>query len=390
MRKPLRPLRDPKTMLQEWAQARGLPTPAYREVERTGPHHDPEFRVAVALPDRPPAEGLGRSKRAAEQAAAAAMLDARRRRAGQREWLTARRRDALRLHRADRRAQCRQIDADQRAGRHQGRRSSSRKVQTTRALMRGIAIEGDAQLVFVDTPGIFAPRRRLDRAMVTTAWGGAHDADIVGAADRRAQGPRRGGRRDPRASSPRCGSRKVLILNKVDLVAKPALLALAQAANERAKFEATFMISALTGDGVADLKPGSPRACRRARGSIRPTRCPTRRCGSSRPRSRARSCSSGCTRNCPISPRSRPRAGRSCATARSASSRRSMSSAKASARSCSARAAQTIKAIGEAARKEIAEIAEAKVHLFLFVKVREGWGEDPERYRAMGLEFPKE
>ena len=74
MRAPTRPLRDPKTMLQEWAQARGLPTPAYREVERTGPHHSPEFRIAVTLPEREPAEGRGRSKRVAEQAAAAAML----------------------------------------------------------------------------------------------------------------------------------------------------------------------------------------------------------------------------------------------------------------------------------------------------------------------------
>ena len=74
MRAPVRPLRDAKTMLQEWAQARGLPTPAYKEVERTGPHHNPEFRVSVALPNREPAEGQGRSKRAAEQAAAAAML----------------------------------------------------------------------------------------------------------------------------------------------------------------------------------------------------------------------------------------------------------------------------------------------------------------------------
>ena len=74
MLKPLRPLRDAKTMLQEWAQARGLPTPAYRELARTGPHHDPEFRVAVVLPDQPPAEGLGSSKRAAEQAAATEML----------------------------------------------------------------------------------------------------------------------------------------------------------------------------------------------------------------------------------------------------------------------------------------------------------------------------
>jgi ribonuclease-3 len=74
MRKPVRPLRDSKTALQEWAQARGLPTPAYREVERTGPDHDPEFRVMVELPQLSPAEGSGRSKRAAEQAAAAAML----------------------------------------------------------------------------------------------------------------------------------------------------------------------------------------------------------------------------------------------------------------------------------------------------------------------------
>lgn len=71
---PKRPLRDPKTLLQEWAQARGLPIPAYREVARTGPHHDPEFRISVELPEQAPAEGVGRSKRAAEQAAAAAML----------------------------------------------------------------------------------------------------------------------------------------------------------------------------------------------------------------------------------------------------------------------------------------------------------------------------
>ena len=75
MLKPLRALRDPKTMLQEWAQARGLPTPAYQELARTGPHHKPKFSVAVVLPDRPPAEGIGNSKRAAEQAAAAAMLE---------------------------------------------------------------------------------------------------------------------------------------------------------------------------------------------------------------------------------------------------------------------------------------------------------------------------
>ena len=90
MLKPLRPLRDPKTMLQEWAQARGLPTPAYKELARTGPHHDPEFRVAVVLPAREPAEGVGSSKRAAEQAAAAAMLKREGVRAEKAGWLTTR------------------------------------------------------------------------------------------------------------------------------------------------------------------------------------------------------------------------------------------------------------------------------------------------------------
>ena len=75
MRVPVRPLRDSKTVLQEWAQARGLPTPTYKEIERIGPHHDPEFRVAVILPNKEPAEGRGRSKRVAEQAAATAMLE---------------------------------------------------------------------------------------------------------------------------------------------------------------------------------------------------------------------------------------------------------------------------------------------------------------------------
>src|SRR4051812_27975152 len=127
------------------------------------------------------------------------------------------------------------------------------KVQTTRALLRGIATEGDTQLILVDTPGIFAPRRRLDRAMVTTAWSGAHDADIVGALIDAKRGL------DDEAGALLEGlagvrQPKVAILNKVDLVEKPALLALAQTLNARVPFESTFMVSALTGDGVADLK----------------------------------------------------------------------------------------------------------------------------------------
>ena len=129
----------------------------------------------------------------------------------------------------------------------------SRKVQTTRALIRGIAIEGQAQLIFVDTPGIFSPRRRLDRAMVTTAWTGAHEADLVGVLI----DARNGIEDEAEEILRRLGDVKtlrVLILNKIDAVSKEKLLAFAKDANAAAKFEATFMVSALTGDGVGDLK----------------------------------------------------------------------------------------------------------------------------------------
>ena len=127
------------------------------------------------------------------------------------------------------------------------------KVQTTRALVRGIALAGDAQLIFVDTPGIFAPKRRLDRAMVTTAWSGARDADLVALLIDANAGlddvaaaivEKLGDIRQP----------KVLVLNKVDIADKPRLLTLAQRVNAQAKFDVTFMVSAMTGDGVADLR----------------------------------------------------------------------------------------------------------------------------------------
>ncbi|MGE5535370.1 MAG: GTPase Era, partial [Acidobacteriota bacterium] len=129
----------------------------------------------------------------------------------------------------------------------------SRKVQTTRALVRGIAVEGDTQMIFVDTPGIFTPRRRLDRAMVTTAWTGAHEADLIGVMIDARKGLDDESEplvaRVAEAKPP-----KTLILNKIDLVAKETLLTLAKTLNAKASFEATFMISALKADGVADLK----------------------------------------------------------------------------------------------------------------------------------------
>ena len=129
----------------------------------------------------------------------------------------------------------------------------SRKVQTTRSLVRGIALEGNTQIIFVDTPGIFAPRRRLDRAMVTAAWGGAGDADVV------ALLVDAGRTIDEEleaiiAKLPEVRKPKILVLNKIDTVPKEKLLELAAALNEKLAFDATFMISALKEHGVDTLR----------------------------------------------------------------------------------------------------------------------------------------
>ncbi len=200
----------------------------------------------------------------------------------------------------------------------------SRKVQTTRALIRGIAVADKSQLIFVDTPGIFAPKRRLDRAMVTTAWSGAHDADLVGVLIDARKGL------DEEAEAildklKEVRAPKLLILNKVDLVAKEALLTLASAANDKAKFEATFMISALTGDGVADLKAWL--AAHRAAGALalsaRPDvgRAAAPAGGRNHPRKTVRAAAPGTALP---GRRSKPSRGRNCAAAPCASSRRSM------------------------------------------------------------------
>src|SRR5206468_1458852 len=129
----------------------------------------------------------------------------------------------------------------------------SRKVQTTRALIRGIVIEDNAQIILVDTPGIFSPKRRLDRAMVSTAWSGAHDADLVCVL----LDAKTGIDEEAEAIFAKAASvnhEKILVLNKIDLVAREKLLALAKAANDRLTFARTFMISAISGDGVDDIR----------------------------------------------------------------------------------------------------------------------------------------
>jgi GTP-binding protein Era len=265
----------------------------------------------------------------------------------------------------------------------------SHKVQTTRALIRGITVEGQSQLIFVDTPGIFSPRRRLDRAMVTTAWSGAHEADLVGVL----VDSRKGLDEEAESILARLGDvkpPKLLILNKVDVVAKEALLDLAKAANAAAKFEATFMVSALTGDGVADLKvwlaqrvPPGPWLYPPEQMSDAPIRQLAAEITREKLFERLH-------QELPYHSTVETESWKELRAGDIRIEQTIYVERESQRKIVLGKGGQTIKAIGEAARREIAEIVEAKVHLFLFVKVREGWGEDPERYRAMGLEFPKE
>jgi GTP-binding protein Era len=265
----------------------------------------------------------------------------------------------------------------------------SRKVQTTRALIRGIALEGNAQLIFVDTPGIFAPKRRLDRAMVTTAWSGAHDADLVGVLI----DARKGLEEEAEAILGKLAEvrqPKVLILNKVDLVAKETLLTLAKAANDKVKFEATFMISALKGSGVGDLK-----AWLAARVPVGPWLYPPEQMSDAPMRQLAAEITreklfERLHQELPYHSTVETEVWKELRKGDVRIEQTIYVERESQRKIVLGKGGATIKAIGEAARKEIAELVEAKVHLFLFVKVREGWGEDPERYRAMGLEFPKE
>jgi GTP-binding protein Era len=264
----------------------------------------------------------------------------------------------------------------------------SRKVQTTRTLVRGIAIDGPSQIIFVDTPGIFAPKRRLDRAMVTSAWGGAGDADVIALLIDCRRGLDEEGEAIL-AKLPDMRRPKVLILNKIDLIERSKLLALTAALNEKAGFERTFMVSALTGDGVADLKhalgemmPPSPWLYPEDQISDAPLRMLaaeiTREKLYERLHEELPYQSTVETDQWQERPDGSVRIEQTVFVERE--SQRKIVLGKGGA---------TIKAIGQSARRDIAEAADAPVHLFLFVKVRENWGDDPARYREMGLEFPR-
>ena len=265
----------------------------------------------------------------------------------------------------------------------------SRKVQTTRALIRGIVIEDNAQIILVDTPGIFSPKRRLDRAMVSTAWSGAHDADLVCVLlDAKAGIDEEADAILNKLATVR--HPKILVLNKIDLIPREKLLALAQAANERMKFENTFMISALSGDGVADLRktlakmvPPGPFHYPEDQMSDAPLR----------------HLAAEITREKIYRQLHQELPYQSTVETDSWTERKDKSvrieqtifvERESQRKIVLGKGGATIKSIGADSRKEIAEIVGVPVHLFLFVKVRENWGDDPDRYREMGLEFPRE
>jgi GTPase len=261
------------------------------------------------------------------------------------------------------------------------------KVQTTRALVRGIVIHDRAQMVLVDTPGIFKPKRRLDRAMVTTAWGGAKDADLILVLIDAELGINE--EAEAILDSLHEKKRKViLVLNKVDRIEPPKLLELAQKANDKVNFDKTFMISALKGYGCKDLLqyladnlPEGPWYYPEDQISDMPMRMLaaeiTREKLYLRLHNELPYSSTVETESWEEKPDGSVRIAQVIYVERDSQKKIVLG-----------HKGDAIKSIGQAARKELMEILEQKVHLFLFVKVRDNWGNDPERYREMGLEFP--
>ena len=262
------------------------------------------------------------------------------------------------------------------------------KAQTTRTRLRGIALSGNSQIVLVDTPGIFAPKRRLDRAMVETAWSEAREADVVVLVADAARGF--DDLVDPIVEHAKeLKMPLVLALNKVDKVHKEKLLALAQDASSRLNLERLFMISALSGDGVADMK--SYLADRMPIGvwlfpEDQIADAPLRQWAAEVTREKMflrlheeiPYSSTVETTDWKQLKNGSVRIDQTIFVERE-SQRKIVLGAK----------GQAIKQISMEARHEIAEGVESPVHLFLFVKVRENWADDPERYREMGLDFPK-
>ncbi len=262
------------------------------------------------------------------------------------------------------------------------------KAQTTRGPVRGIVLAGDAQVILVDTPGIFQPRRRLDRAMAQAAWDRAGDADLVALVIDAARGL--DDKLEPIVKQlPELNRPVVAVLNKVDLLKKPALLSLTSELLALRAFAEIFMVSALTGDGVDDLRAYLANAVPRGPwlfpedqltdASLRQTAAEiTREKLFLRLHEELPYALTVETTEWKVLKDQSVRIEQTIFVERE-SQRRIVLGSK----------GQMIKEIGQASREEISEIAGVPVHLFLFVKVRERWGEDPERFREMGLDYPK-
>ena len=269
----------------------------------------------------------------------------------------------------------------------------TRKAQTTRSTVRGVVTIGDAQIVFVDTPGLFLPRRRLDRAMVASAWGAAADADalalLVDARREAAHPSLAEDTGDILKTLAESRKPKVLVLNKIDLIEREKLLSLAARLNAAHPFAETFMIAAATGDGVgrlidhlAALLPEGPWLYPEDQVAEAPIRSLaaeiTREKLFERLHDELPYQATVETDSWKDLPDGSARVEQTVFVTRESHRKIVIGEG-----------GRTIKAIGSAARKDIAEAHGGAVHLFLHVKVRETWLDDPERYRAMGLEFPK-
>jgi GTP-binding protein Era len=264
----------------------------------------------------------------------------------------------------------------------------SHKVQTTRAIVRGIVMAGNAQIVFVDTPGIFAPRRQLDRAMVETAWGGARDADLIALMLDSVRGFDAEAQELTRKLAEIPGP-KILILNKIDLVKRDSLLVLADAANRAVPFERTFMVSATTRDGLDDLLvylaervPPGPWLYPEDDVSDLPLRNLVAEITREKLLERLH-------QELPYQATVETERWTEQKDGSVKIEQTIFVERDSQKRIVIGKGGETIKAISMAARADIAGIVEKPVHLFLFVKVRQNWADDPERYREMGIEFPK-
>ena len=262
------------------------------------------------------------------------------------------------------------------------------KAQTTRGPVRGIALTGNAQVILVDTPGIFQPKRRLDCAMAQAAWERSGDADIVALVIDAQRGL--DDTLEPLLSHlPEVKRPAIAILNKIDLVAKPDLLHLAADISMLRRFDQVFMVSALTGSGVDDLRaylagavPPGPWLFPEDQltdASLRQTAAEiTREKLFLRLHDELPYTLTVETADWKELADGSIRIEQTIYVERE-SQRKIVLGAK----------GRTIKEIGSAARAEIGEMAGTPVHLFLLVKVRERWADDPERYREMGLDYPK-